>query len=444
MLRFTLLLFCFIIQYTFAQEELLQSGPMLGYSGFREVLIWVQTTEEAEVKIGYFKEGQQEQFTSSVITSRQQDFIAKLYPQDVEYGQNYNYKLYINDQYIARDYPLTFQTQALWQYRTNPPGFSFALGSCGFINENKDDRPNAYGDGYEVFLSIAEKQPDMMLWLGDNTYLRTPDFLTERGIRHRYKQTRSLPELQPLLASTHHYATWDDHDYGPNNSNRSYANKTIVEQVFNEYWGNLNTNVVGNGGIASHFVWNDVEFFLLDNRYHRAPNELNEKDKPYFGKEQLNWLIDALASSNASFKIVASGGQIINSAAVYENYATYEKERKELLDMLDKHNIEGVVFLSGDRHHTEISKMERKQAYPLIDITCSPFTSGTHSPRDEGNKYLVPNTSFYERNFGIANVTGDLGNRQLTLSIYDQKGDFVFDYTIHEQELKYPKRKKRK
>ena len=52
-----------------AQHELLQSGPMLGYSGFREVMIWVQTTDQASVKVGYFKKGEQERFTEVVKTT---------------------------------------------------------------------------------------------------------------------------------------------------------------------------------------------------------------------------------------------------------------------------------------------------------------------------------------------------------------------------------------
>ena len=52
--------------------------------------------------------------------------------------------------------------------------------------------------------------------------------------------------------------------------------------------------------------------------------------------------------------------------------------------------------MSGDRHHTEISRMERPEAYPLIDITCSPLTSGVHNPGDEGNTYQVKRKTFNE------------------------------------------------
>ena len=54
------LLCLFITLVSVAQENLLQSGPMVGYSDFREALIWVQTTEAAEVKIGYFAAGETE------------------------------------------------------------------------------------------------------------------------------------------------------------------------------------------------------------------------------------------------------------------------------------------------------------------------------------------------------------------------------------------------
>ncbi len=424
----------------FAQEALLQSGPMVGYSDFREALIWVQTTEPANVKIGYFTTGETEKFTKNVQTTIESDLIAKLTPNDVEYGKTYTYKLYINDVYVPRSYKLEFQTQTLWQFRTNPPDFKIALGSCSFINEKKDDRPKPYGAKYQIFNSILDKNPDLMVWIGDNMYLRTPDFMTETGIRHRYRHTRSTPELQPLLGSVHHYATWDDHDFGPNDADRGYVNKKITEKTFNDYWGNLNTNVAGNGGVTQHFAWNDVEFFMLDDRYHRAPNRDPNTDKAYLGKQQLDWLIDALTTSRATFKIIINGGQVVSDVAKFENYAMYPTERAELFKRIHHAKIEGVLFLSGDRHHTEISRLEREDAYPLIDITCSPLTAGTHKPRDEGNTLQVKDKTFYNRNFGIIAVSGKRRERVLLLTIYDSDGNKAFDYTITAQELRYPRK----
>lgn len=422
----------------FGQESIVQAGPMVGYSDFREALIWIQTKEEATVSIGYYAPGEQERFTPAVTALEQNDFIVKLFPRDVEYGTTYTYKLYINKKPVPFEYALEFQTQPLWQYRTDPPPFSFAIGSCLFINEPRDDRAgNGYGGDYSILESIHTKKPDFMVWMGDNIYLRTPDFLTETGIRYRHKTVRATPELQPLLASVHHYATWDDHDYGPNDSDRSYVHKKLAEKAFNDYWGNLNTNASGAGGVTQHFAWNDVEFFMLDDRYHRAPNKQQTPNKDYLGKNQMDWLIDALTASKASFKIVVNGGQIISDAAVYENYATYPQERQRLLDRLHAEKIEGVVFMSGDRHHTEISKLDRKDAYPLIDITCSPLTAGTHKKRDEGNTLQVSGKTYYNRNYGIVSVSGKRKDRKLELTIYDSSGEKVWDYSIYANTLKY-------
>jgi alkaline phosphatase D len=438
-----IILSCLFIVFSFvsvAQETLLKSGPMVGYSDFREALIWIQTTEPSAVKIGYFTSDENEKFTETIQTTLEGDLIAKLTPNEVDYGKKYTYKLYINDIYIPRDYKLEFQIQTLWQYRTDPPDFKIALGSCNFINETKDDRPKPYGGKYQIFNSILQKNPDLMIWVGDNMYLRTPDFMTKTGIRHRYRHTRATEELQALLGSVHHYATWDDHDFGPNDADRSYVNKKLTEKTFNDYWGNINTNAAGNGGVTQHFAWNDVEFFMLDDRYHRAPNRDPNDDKAYLGKQQLDWLIDALTNSRATFKIIVNGGQVISDVAKFENYITYPTERAELLKRLDDSKINGVFFISGDRHHTEISKLERENAYPLIDITCSPLTAGTHKQRDEGNTHQVKDKTFYNRNFGIMEVSGKRRERTLLLTIYDTDGNKAFDYTIKAQDLRYPRK----
>ena len=110
-----------------------------------------------------------------------------------------------------------------------------------------------------------------MLWLGDNVYLREVDWWSEEGIAYRYGHNRAEPALQPLLAAVPHYATWDDHDYGPNNSDRSYVLKGAALETFTRYWPAAARGLPGVPGVFTQFQWGDVEFFLLDDRYHRAP-----------------------------------------------------------------------------------------------------------------------------------------------------------------------------
>src|SRR5690606_9106216 len=91
------------------------------------------------------------------------------------------------------------------------------------------------------------------------------------------------------------------------------------------------------------------------------------------GKEQIEWLIAALKFSKSPFKIIAVGGQVANSAKVYENHANYEAERNFLIQRLKEEKIKGVVFLSGDRHHSEFSKYEDEDGFVFYDFTVSPL-----------------------------------------------------------------------
>ena len=434
------ILFSLMFISTYAQD-LINSGPMVGYSTMQEVLLWVQTEERANVHFEYYEiDNPKVKFsTDKIETEKKNGYVAKLIADQVIPGKKYKYEVYINNYKIERNYAMEFQTQELWKWRTDPPDVKFIIGSCSYINETKFDRPGKpYGSNFEIFNSINKKNPDFMLWLGDNTYLREPDWNSRTGFIKRYSHTRAFPELQPLLASTHHYATWDDHDYGPNNSDGSFWLKETASEIFKLFWGNPNYNVTGKGGITGFFQWSDLDFFLLDNRYHRTANNNLTGNRQMLGKDQIDWLINALSFSQASFKFVAVGGQVISNGAVYENYATYPDERKYLLDKIREAKIEGVIFLDGDRHHTILSKMqETKNVYPLYDLTCSSLTAGVNNDNEPYNSFKLEETFVNVNNFGMLNVTGPTNDRELTIQIFDKDGKELWIKSIKANDLKY-------
>ena len=422
-------------------QDLINSGPMVGYSTMQEVLLWVQTDEKAKVHFEYYEiDNPKIRFkTEEKETDKKSGYVAKLIADEVVPGKNYKYEVFINGLKVERDYAMEFQTQKLWKWRTDPPDVNFIIGSCSYVNEPKFDRPGKpYGNNFEIFNSIHSKNPDFMLWLGDNTYLREPDWNSRTGFINRYSHTRALPELQPLLASTHHYATWDDHDFGPNNSDGSFWLKETASEIFKLFWGNPNYDVTGNGGITGFFQWSDLDFFLMDNRYHRTSNNNFTEDRQLLGKDQIDWLINALSFSQAPFKFIAIGGQVISSGAVYENYATYPEERKYLLDKIREAKIEGVVFLDGDRHHTVLSKMqESENVYPLYDLTCSSLTAGVNKDDESYNVYSLKETLVGVNNFGMLNITGPAKDRELIIKIFDKDGQELWRKSIKANDLKY-------
>ncbi len=427
-----------IISFSFTQENNINAGPMVGYSKKMEVALWIQTNTAADVKFLYWDINNPNQIfeTNQINTNKESGFTATLIADLAQPGTIYHYQPVIDNIKISLDYKLEFQTQEHWEYRKDAPNFSFAVGSCAYTNEKEKDRPGkSYGGDYFIYSNILEKDPDLMIWLGDNVYFREPDD-SKTGVYHRYTHDRALLELQPLLGSVHHYAIWDDHDYGPNNSDQSFIHKDITLQAFKDFWANPSYGIDNHRGITTQFRWSDVDFFLLDNRFFRTPQNRKTGYREILGKEQLEWLIDALVSSEATFKVIAIGGQVLNSEKVFENYINWDDEHRELLSLLSKENIEGLIFLSGDRHFSEVSKMNR-YSYPLYDFTVSPLTSGyCDICKDEKNKYRIKESTVFERNFAVFNIYGSNNDRKLKYTIFNNQGEALWSYEIHEDELK--------
>ena len=433
----------FLFQFTvlFSQNNLLQSGPMVGYCEMKEAMIWLQTTKDALVKIEYFAiDNPKDKFsTNTQISDSSNGNTNHIVLNKLQPGKQYHYDVFLDGKKIVLPYETTFSSKKLWLWREDAPDFTVAFGSCNYINEEALDRPGkGYGSGYEIYESIHAKKPKIMLWGGDNVYLREADWDSKTGIYHRYTHTRSIKELQPLLASTQNFAIWDDHDFGPNDGDRSFYFKYETQNAFKNFWANktYGTDANQKEGIYSTFNWGDAQFFLLDDRFFKSPNDRLTGEKTIIGTTQFEWLIDALSSSKAAFKIIVIGGQVLNPSARFENYENYPKEKEKLLSEIEANKIKGVLFLTGDRHFSELSKLNRENTYPLYDWTVSPLTSGVgNSYKDDVNKYRVEGSLFAQNNFGILSFSGNKSNRQLKLTLFDVQGKELWNKVITKKEL---------
>jgi alkaline phosphatase D len=419
----------------------LKSGPMVGYSEMKEAVIWLQTEKEASVFVEYYSADEKTTVlrSESYPTKKENAFTCHVLLDQLQPGKKYFYSVFIDQKKINFSYETSFTSKKLWLWRENAPDFSFALGSCTYINEEALDRPGkGYGSNYSIFEAINSKNPDIMLWMGDNIYLREADWDTKTGIYHRYSHSRSIKELQPLLAKTQNFAIWDDHDFGPNDGDRSFYNKYMTQQAFKDFWANKSYGLDANQkeGTCSTFSWSDAEFFLLDNRFFKSPNDRKSGEKTILGKQQLEWLIDALASSKAAFKIIAIGGQVLNSSARFENYECYKEEKNYLLEQIKSNEIRGVVFLSGDRHFTELSKISVSATQQIYDWTVSPLTSNiATSYKEDTNVNRVEGSLFVENCFGTISFSGIKETRQMKLTLFDSNGNELWNKIILKKEL---------
>ncbi|MFN5176613.1 MAG: alkaline phosphatase family protein, partial [Ignavibacteria bacterium] len=178
----------------------IKAGPMVTHADMRQVTIWLQMSNPCDVRIQYAPidapTAKKQSITYKADASN--GYRLHIVLDSVEPGKRYSYAVNVNGQKIQIAYPLEFSIPPLWQWRSDPPSFTVALGSCFYVNEVQYDRPGKpYGNDLGIISGILAKKPDLMIWLGDNVYLREADWTSRIGIFRRYEHTRSIPELQP-------------------------------------------------------------------------------------------------------------------------------------------------------------------------------------------------------------------------------------------------------
>ncbi|MDX6766755.1 MAG: alkaline phosphatase D family protein [Candidatus Methylacidiphilales bacterium] len=424
----------------------LLAGPMPGWSGHREVEIWAMVEGNGRPAMSYRRADAPDSAVKIALPEVQAGddgkTILRYHPSLLDPGTRYVYTLDLPG------YPngTEFQTQADWAYKKPAPDFSFVFGSCLYMNDAPYDRPGKpYGQGEGILGLMARSRADFMLWLGDNLYLRPADWTSPAGIRYRYTHDRSDPSLQDLLRSMHHFAIWDDHDFGPNDSSKTFPLRDVSRKTFRDFWANPPSGLPEPEGIMFSFVWSDCLFVMLDDRSNRDANELELADHPgktMLGARQIEWLEQTLLQNReATFKFVVQGGQFLKDHT-FESYADFPADRRRILDFIRKEKIDGVMFLSGDRHFSELNRMEIKGAYPLYDLTSSPIGSGVAANAlklEAVNPMRVEGTLVDLQNFCRIDVRGEgREERTLTLSCMDKNGTERWKKDIPARALRHP------
>lgn len=260
-----------------------------------------------------------------------------------------------------------------------PPGhpgrYAIAFGSCSHQERFPERQP--------IWEVVARQKPDCFFFIGDNIYLpnRAREYPPTRAevlklYCETYNRERRMPEMQPLLRSTMSFALWDDHDFGPNNSDRTWKWKDVALESMNLYFPNR-YGLPDAPGCFYRFSWGDVDVFMLDDRTYRDPNN-DPQRQTFLGKKQLAWLKDGLAESKASFKLIVCGNQALSDTHPHESWGVqFRPERDEFLEWLWERKTSGVIFLAGDRHFAELvcKKDPKKRGPDLWELTSSPLAN---------------------------------------------------------------------
>lgn len=307
-----------------------------------------------------------------------------------------------------------------------------ALGSC--IRQNQPQ---------PIWKAIVATHPQLFLLMGDNIYGDTQDM---KILRAKYAKLAARPGYQRLKATCPILAVWDDHDYGVNDGGSEYPQKVASQRVFNDFFGvPADSPRRQRPGIydAHRFgpEGNRVQIILLDTRFFRGPLKKWPAGKrqtlgPYrpnpdpeatlLGDTQWQWLEQQLKVP-AQLRIIVSSIQVVSDQHGWEMWANFPLQRQRLFKTIADSGATGVLFVSGDRHRGEISRLPsaaRGVAYPLYDLTSSSLNQPASGRRDETNRFRI-GQNLRAVNFGTIAIDWNQDDPRITLAIRDIAGASV-------------------
>jgi len=302
------------------------------------------------------------------------------------------------------------------------PSLKFALCSC--MDEALHD-PTIWRD-------MVDRSPDMLFFIGDSVYADTgagkgganPDHLWKRFCEARMTlEIYFSKKLIPILA------TWDDHDFGLDDSNRhSYPYVQASQKNFLNFFAQEESHcslLTAGPGVSSAFRYQDQLFLLLDARSFREAS--GSKDRyAHWGQEQEVWLMDLIAKNSGPTWLM-TGTQIFPAFLWKDSVSkNHPVQYASLLEELKKVSSK-VIFASGDVHFSEISEIEAEAiGYKTYELT----SSGIHSINTMGAPYTIPNkrriAAIGLRNYILVDSAAKGFGCAMTATSYGMKGQVHF------------------
>jgi len=306
-------------------------------------------------------------------------------------------------------------------FSTDPMSFTIALGSCARL-----------GSAGKVFETILAMDPDLFISTGDFFYA---DYITTASqFAAAYDDTLTSPPQAALYAAVPIAYTWDDHDYGGNDSDSTAPGR---DQALSAY-ENLVPHypLTDTGAINQAFSIGRVRIILLDGRSAREPDTLPDgPNKTMLGTAQLDWFENELRTSSQNHALVIVTTSVPWISAPIDggdDWGGFTTERRTIANFLADNDIDNVMMIAGDAHMLAIDDGTNTDysdrgghGFPLFHAAAldrpGSFKGGPYS---EG---AFPGGG----QFGVITVTDDGGPiLHVTLAGYNWTGARLIDYSF--------------
>jgi alkaline phosphatase D len=201
----------------------------------------------------------------------------------------------------------------------------------------------------------AAQRLDFFCLLGDTIYADAD--WGEADFEGEWEVALSTDGLRDVTGSTSVLATWDDHEV---DNNWAWDDDEMPEKALDALTAFQRALPMRRGpgglGLWRRTTWGEaIDVFVLDCRGERIAGR-------YISPDQMDWLIEGVQSSTATFKLILNSVPITDMGSVYgpfsqdDRWQGYPAERTELLDALS--GIPGVLFVAGDFHWGALCRVD--------------------------------------------------------------------------------------
>ena len=261
--------------------------------------------------------------------------LARFVLDGLEPDTRYGYAVLDDDQPV----PESWRSDA--EFRTfadSPQDLVVALASCARSGSNG-----------AVFDAIVAEDPDLYLALGDLHY-GNQDSTDPADHIAQYARSLSQPGQAALFSSVPTAYVWDDHDYGPNDSDGSAVSRNAVSRAYRRAVPSQGVDPDPEASIAQAFTVGRVRFVLSDTRSRRSADSI-------LGPTQQRWLIEELTASSKSHALVVWANPspwIGPPRPGADAWSGFADDRRAIADALIAADVTNLVMVSGDAHMVAI------------------------------------------------------------------------------------------
>lgn len=358
--------------------------------------------------------------------------------------------------------------------------------------------------GMKIYDQIRRVNPDFFLHVGDTIYADGPirpevkavdgstwtNRVTEEVLKVAETQNEFWGRYRYNLLDTHvrrmnnevaQVWQWDDHEVVNNWSDAKslvddprYSEKNVpllvarATRAFLDYAPMRHFGGADPERVYRHLPQGPLlDLFVIDMRSDRGPNSHNTQPEEnaasaILGRPQVDWLLDGLKRSRATWKVIASDmplglqvgdGRDVEGRARWEAVANgddgppsgRELEIARLLRGIKQAGIRNIVWLTGDVHYTAAHHYDPARArftdfLPFWEFVSGPLNAGNFGPNKPDATFglqvvwqKVPSQPNLPPSAGLqffGQVDIDARSRALTVTLKDLEGASLYSKTL--------------